>query len=40
MDKAGRILVDENLRTKFPNIYAIGDVIYGGKELTPVAIQV
>ena len=29
MDKAGRILVDENLRTKFPNIYAIGDAVCG-----------
>jgi dihydrolipoamide dehydrogenase len=30
MDKAGRVVVDEHLRTKkFPNIYAIGDVIAG-----------
>ncbi len=29
-DKGGRILVDEHLRTKkFPNIYAVGDVIPG-----------
>jgi dihydrolipoamide dehydrogenase len=29
-DKAGRVLVDEHLRTKkYPNIYAIGDVIAG-----------
>lgn len=28
-DKAGRILVDKHLRTKVPNIYAIGDVITG-----------
>ncbi|KAK8809649.1 hypothetical protein WA158_000592 [Blastocystis sp. Blastoise] len=28
-----------NEQTSIPNIYAIGDVLYGGKELTPVAIQ-
>ena len=29
LDEAGRIEVDENLRTKVDNIYAIGDVIKG-----------
>src|SRR5699024_868664 len=29
IDKAGRIEVDENLRTKVDNVYAIGDVIKG-----------
>ncbi len=34
----GKIIVDEYERSSIPNIYAIGDVISGGLELTPVAI--
>jgi thioredoxin reductase (NADPH) len=37
--KSGKILVNEYEKTSIPNIYAIGDVIEGGLELTPVAIQ-
>jgi dihydrolipoamide dehydrogenase len=29
LDNRGRVIVDENLRTSVPNIYAIGDVITG-----------
>ena len=36
--RKGKIMC-KNEQTSIPNIYAIGDVIYGGKELTPVAIQ-
>eukprot|EP01006_Ploeotia_vitrea_P031431 TRINITY_DN63758_c0_g3_i1.p1 TRINITY_DN63758_c0_g3~~TRINITY_DN63758_c0_g3_i1.p1 ORF type:complete len:507 (-),score=82.78 TRINITY_DN63758_c0_g3_i1:277-1797(-) len=35
----GKIVVDQCERTSVPHIYAIGDVIEGGLELTPVAIQ-
>lgn len=36
--RRGKILT-VNEQTSIPNIYAIGDVIYGKQELTPVAIQ-
>jgi len=37
-DKVGRIY-HRNERTTTPNIYAVGDVLANGLELTPVAIQ-
>lgn len=37
--KSGKIVVDSEERSSVPNIHAIGDVIEGGLELTPVAIQ-
>eukprot|EP01063_Lacrimia_lanifica_P038952 TRINITY_DN840_c0_g4_i2.p2 TRINITY_DN840_c0_g4~~TRINITY_DN840_c0_g4_i2.p2 ORF type:complete len:612 (+),score=234.83 TRINITY_DN840_c0_g4_i2:61-1896(+) len=37
--KSGKIVVDSVERTSTPNIYAIGDIIHEGLELTPVAIQ-
>ena len=36
--RRGKILSDKE-QTSIPNIYAIGDVLYGKQELTPVAIQ-
>jgi pyruvate/2-oxoglutarate dehydrogenase complex dihydrolipoamide dehydrogenase (E3) component len=35
----GKIKVTDDEQTEVPNIYAIGDVIYGKLELTPVAIK-
>ena len=35
----GKIIHDEKEQTSVPNIYAIGDVLDGKPELTPVAIQ-
>ena len=35
----GKFKVDDEERTNVPHIYAIGDVIYGQLELTPVAIK-
>jgi thioredoxin/glutathione reductase (selenoprotein) len=37
--KSGKVIVDEWGRTSVSNIYAIGDIIQGGLELTPVAIK-
>ncbi|XP_076068724.1 thioredoxin reductase 1 [Oratosquilla oratoria] len=37
--KSGKIIVNEEEQTNVDNIYAVGDVIEGGLELTPVAIQ-
>lgn len=37
--KSGKIIVNDIEQTSIPHIYAIGDVIEGGLELTPVAIQ-
>lgn len=37
-DKSGKI-VTKNEQTSVPHIYAVGDVVSGGLELTPVAIQ-
>eukprot|EP00741_Cyanophora_paradoxa_P013480 tig00020693_g13017.t1 len=37
--ESGKILVDKYEQTSAPGVYAIGDVIHGGIELTPVAIQ-
>jgi len=36
--KNGKVIV-KNEQTSVPNIYAIGDIIEGGLELTPVAIK-
>ncbi|XP_078270391.1 thioredoxin reductase 1, cytoplasmic-like [Rhinoraja longicauda] len=38
-DKNGKILVDSEERTNVPHVFAIGDVIDGKLELTPVAVQ-
>ena len=35
----GKIKVNDEEQTNVPNIYAIGDVIHGKLELTPVAIK-
>lgn len=37
--KNGKVVCDEAEQTSVPHIYAIGDVIVGRPELTPVAIQ-
>ncbi|XP_042872148.1 thioredoxin reductase 1, cytoplasmic-like [Penaeus japonicus] len=37
--KSGKIIVNEEEQSSVPHIYAVGDVIEGGLELTPVAIQ-
>lgn len=34
----GQIIVDKFQNTNVPNIYAVGDIIEGGIELTPVAV--
>ncbi|UYV83729.1 TXNRD1 [Cordylochernes scorpioides] len=39
LNSAGRVIVDEAERTSVPNIYAIGDIIDRGLQLTPVAIK-
>lgn len=38
-EKNGKFKVNDVEQTNIPNIYAIGDVIYGQLELTPVAIK-
>lgn len=38
-EKNGKFKVDDEERTNVPHIFAIGDVIYGQLELTPVAIK-
>lgn len=37
-NETGKIITD-NEKTNVPNIYAVGDVLYGKPELTPIAIQ-
>lgn len=37
--KNGKLLVSDTEQTNIPNIYAIGDIVDGIPELTPVAIQ-
>lgn len=37
--ETSKILVDQEERTSIPNIFAVGDVIEGRPELTPVAIH-
>jgi pyruvate/2-oxoglutarate dehydrogenase complex dihydrolipoamide dehydrogenase (E3) component len=38
-EKNGKFIVNDEEQTNVPNIYAIGDVLYGQLELTPVAIK-
>jgi len=38
-EKNGKLKVDDCEQTNVPNIYGIGDVLYGQLELTPVAIK-
>ena len=38
-EQNGKIKVDDFQQTNIDNIYAIGDVIHGALELTPVAIK-
>lgn len=37
--KSGKIIVNEKEETSVPNIYAVGDILKGKPELTPVAIE-
>ncbi|XP_050694209.1 thioredoxin reductase 1, cytoplasmic-like [Eriocheir sinensis] len=37
--KSGKVIVDKAEQSSVDNIYAIGDIMEGGHELTPVAIQ-
>jgi dihydropyrimidine dehydrogenase (NAD+) subunit PreT len=37
--KDGRILVDEQRRTSAPGVWAGGDCIYGGQDLTVSAVE-
>lgn len=37
-DEEKKIIVDDHERTNIPHIYAVGDIIHGRPELTPVAI--
>nr|AIC37513.1 thioredoxin glutathione reductase [Dugesia japonica] len=39
LDKNGRVKVTNEEQTNVENVYAIGDIISGGLQLTPVAIQ-
>lgn len=39
IDKESGKIIAENERTNIPNIYAVGDVLHGKPELTPVAIE-
>jgi thioredoxin reductase (NADPH) len=39
LNESGHVIVDAFERTSVPNVYAIGDIIVGGLELTPVAIR-
>lgn len=39
MAKSGKVIVNNEEQTSVPHIYAVGDIIEGGLELTPVAIQ-
>jgi len=38
LSKSGHVVIDAYDRTSVANIYAIGDIVQGGLELTPVAI--
>lgn len=39
LDRYGKVKVNAHDRTSVPHIYAVGDIVSGGLELTPVAIQ-
>jgi thioredoxin reductase (NADPH) len=38
-EKNGKFIVNDEEQTNVPHIYALGDVLYGQLELTPVAIK-
>ena len=38
LDSNGKIIVNENNETSIKNIFAIGDIVSGSLELTPIAI--
>jgi len=38
-EKNGKFKCNDQEQTNVPNIYALGDVLYGQLELTPVAIR-
>ena len=37
--RSGKVVTDEKEQSSVPHVYAIGDIMEGGHELTPVAIQ-
>lgn len=37
--KSGKVVVDKKEQSSVPHVYAVGDIMHGGHELTPVAIQ-
>lgn len=39
MNRNGKVITDEKEQSNVPHIYAIGDILDGKLELTPVAIQ-
>lgn len=39
LSRSGKIPVNDEEQTSVPHIYAIGDILEGKWELTPVAIQ-
>ena len=39
VQKNGKILCSASEQTNIPNIYAVGDVLFGKLELTPAAIK-
>ena len=39
LDKSGKIIVNDKYETSSPSIFAIGDIVSDGRELTPVAIR-
>lgn len=39
LDKWQKIIVDEHYQTSVPGVYAVGDIVADGRELTPVAIK-
>eukprot|EP00794_Sanderia_malayensis_P006227 gene6227-6943_t len=38
-ESSGKVIADDYEQTSVPNIYAVGDILQGKPELTPVAIQ-
>ena len=39
LDSRGYVVVDDYFQTNIPNIYALGDIVSGGMELTPIALK-
>ena len=39
VESNGKLRVDAQEKTNVDNIYAVGDVLFGNLELTPVAIK-